>query len=66
MSDLPTRLRHTFSTRGLRPLDEAADEIERLRAVLQRLADCDWVITPGDRMDAVRKIARDALGGYLS
>ncbi|MGI4852067.1 MAG: hypothetical protein ACRYGR_09020 [Janthinobacterium lividum] len=40
-------------------------EIERYRAALQRLADCDWVITPMDRMDAVRKIARDALGGYL-
>lgn len=28
---------------------------------LERLRDCDWVITPADRMDAVRKIARDAL-----
>ncbi len=47
------------------PLLDAAYEIERLRAALQRLADCDWVITPGDRMDGVRKIAREALGGYL-
>lgn len=28
---------------------------------LERLRDCDWVITPADRMDAVRTIARDAL-----
>ena len=28
---------------------------------LMRLANCDWVITLPDRMDAVRKIARDAL-----
>ena len=34
---------------------------ERLRTALQRLADCDWVITLPDRMDAVRKIAREAL-----
>ena len=37
-------------------------ENQRLRAALQRLADCDWVITPADRMDAVRAIAREALG----
>lgn len=40
---------------------EAAEEIERLRAALRRLRDCDWVITLPDRMDAVRKIAREAL-----
>ena len=38
------------------------DEIERLRTALVKLRDCDWVITPGDRMDAVREIAREALG----
>jgi len=32
-----------------------------LRAALERLRDCDWVITPQDRMDAVRDIARKAL-----
>ena len=37
------------------------DEVARLREALQRLADCDWVITPHDRMDAVRTIAREAL-----
>lgn len=39
----------------------AEKESSRMRAALQRLADCDWVITLPDRMDAVRKIARDAL-----
>ena len=41
--------------------DEARAEVARLRKALQRLADCDWVITPHDRMDAVRTIAREAL-----
>jgi DNA-binding transcriptional regulator YbjK len=36
-------------------------ERDEARAVLQRIADCDWVITLPDRMDAVRKIAREAL-----
>lgn len=47
---------------GLR--DELVDvkrERDEARKALQRLADCDWVITLPDRMDAVRKIARDAL-----
>ena len=39
----------------------SADREEKLRAALQRLADCDWVISLPDRMDAVRKIAREAL-----
>jgi hypothetical protein len=39
----------------------SADREERLRVALQRLADCDWVISLPDRMDAVRKIAREAL-----
>jgi pyrroloquinoline quinone (PQQ) biosynthesis protein C len=38
-----------------------ADREEKLRTALQRLADCDWVISLPDRMDAVRKIAREAL-----
>lgn len=33
-----------------------------MRDALIRLRDCDWVITPHDRMDAVRAIARAALG----
>jgi hypothetical protein len=36
-------------------------ERDEARKALQRLADCDWVITLPNRMDAVRKIARDAL-----
>jgi len=38
-------------------------ERDRLREALKRIADCDWVITLPDRMDGVRKIARDALEG---
>lgn len=33
----------------------------RLRDALEQLRDCDWVITPANRMDAVRDIARAAL-----
>jgi len=33
----------------------------KLRSALKRLQDCDFVITPRDRMDAVRKIARETL-----
>lgn len=36
-------------------------ERDEARGALKRIADCDWVITLPDRMDAVRKIARDAL-----
>lgn len=36
-------------------------ESGRYKAALQRLADCDWVISLPDRMDAVRQIAREAL-----
>ena len=36
-------------------------ERDRLAEALRKLADCDWVITPHDRMDAVREIARKAL-----
>jgi len=42
---------------------ELQKEIESLKAKLQealeRIRDCDWVITPHDRMDAVRAIARE-------
>jgi hypothetical protein len=36
-------------------------EIAKLKAALERIRDCDWVITLPDRMDAVRTIAREAL-----
>ena len=41
--------------------DEARGQRDSLAEALQKLADCDWVITPHDRMDAVREIARKAL-----
>jgi len=40
---------------------KAESENKRLREALQRLADCDFTISLPDRMDAVRKIAREAL-----
>jgi hypothetical protein len=40
---------------------ELLEENERLRDALERIRDCDFVITLPDRMDAVRKIAREAL-----
>jgi len=33
----------------------------KLRAALEQLRDCDWVITLADRMGGVRDIARKAL-----
>lgn len=42
-------------------LSDAANRIVKLEAALQRIRDCDFVITLPDRMDAVRQIAREAL-----
>lgn len=53
------------ATRCCKLLDELhakRAENARLRAALVRLRDCDWQITLPDRMDAVRTIAREALG----
>lgn len=36
-------------------------KIQKMRSALERLRDCDWVITLPDRMDAVREIAKEAL-----
>ena len=44
-----------------RQLTEARKDSNRMREALTRLRDCDWVISLPDRMDAVRKIAREAL-----
>lgn len=33
----------------------------KMQAALERIRDCDWVITLSDRMDAMREIAREAL-----
>ncbi len=56
---------------------EALDEIEKgiyeykravsvALAALERLRDCDWVISLPDRMDAVRTIAADAISAIHS
>jgi DNA polymerase I-like protein with 3'-5' exonuclease and polymerase domains len=42
--------------------DEAREQRDRLAEALREIADCDFVITLPDRMDAVRAIAREALG----
>ena len=42
-------------------LEKYIVERDEAREALQRIADCDFVITLPDRMDAVRKIANDAL-----
>lgn len=42
-------------------LAEAEKRIEMLTFALERISDCDFVITLPDRMDAVRAIAREAL-----
>jgi 23S rRNA G2069 N7-methylase RlmK/C1962 C5-methylase RlmI len=43
------------------PLSKAIEQRDRMAEALQKLADCDWVITLPDRMDAVRAIANEAL-----
>ena len=40
---------------------DAAERIEKLEYALQRIRDCDFVITLPDRMNAVRAIAEEAL-----
>ena len=44
--------------------DQWRECAERLAGQMQRLADCDWVITLPDRMDAVRDVARNALAEF--
>lgn len=44
-----------------RDIRRLQSENEKLRKALERLRDCDWVISLPDRMDAVRAIAREAL-----
>jgi len=38
------------------------EQRDKLAEALREIADCDFVITLPDRMDAVRAIAREALG----
>jgi hypothetical protein len=42
--------------------DVVVKQRDRLAEALREIADCDFVITLPDRMDAVRAIAREALG----
>jgi hypothetical protein len=42
-------------------LKEAEKRVEMLAFALERIRDCDFVITLPDRMDAVRAIAQEAL-----
>ena len=44
-------------------LEAAEARCATLTAALEQLRDCDWTIGRGDRMDAVRDIARAALSG---
>jgi hypothetical protein len=50
-----------MSTFGLTCLECDQNRIRKLEAALERIRDCDFVITLPDRMDAVRAIAREAL-----
>jgi hypothetical protein len=43
---------------------KAAERLEKLQIALERIRDCDFVITLPDRMDAVRAIAREALNEH--
>lgn len=44
-----------------RELTAVTEQRDRLAEALRKLQECDFVITPHDRMDAVREIARNAL-----
>jgi|LakMenEpi03Aug12_release.lakeMendotaPanAssembly.Ray.scaffolds.fasta_scaffold704656_3 hypothetical protein len=63
MSDTPetdnvARGNHVVPTEFAQDLER---QLGKMRSALQRLGDCDWTISLPDRMDAVRKIAREAL-----
>ena len=42
-------------------LAEEQSRVDKLEIALERIRDCNFVITLPDRMDAVRAIAREAL-----
>jgi len=50
-----------FTRQLERELTAVTNQRDRLAEALQKLADCDWVISLPDRMDAVRSIARETL-----
>ena len=45
----------------LAALNDAEKRADMYKRALERIRDCDFVITLPDRMDAVRAIAREAL-----
>ena len=45
----------------LAALNDADKRADMYKGALERIRDCDFVITLPDRMDAVRQIAREAL-----
>jgi hypothetical protein len=45
----------------LAALNDAEKRADMYKRALERIRDCDFVITLPDRMDAVRQIAREAL-----
>lgn len=45
----------------LAALNDADKRADAYKQALERIRDCDFVITLPDRMDAVREIAREAL-----
>lgn len=56
---------HMTATEAVDEIEKGIAEYKRAVAValaaLERLRDCDWVISLPDRMDAVRVIAADAI-----
>lgn len=62
-ADRIEELERYLSTRHtMNELEKANKRNDKLEEALIRLRDCDWIITAHDRMDAVREIARKALG----
>jgi len=61
---------HMTATEALDEIEKGIYEYRRAVAValaaLERLRDCDWVISLPDRMDAVRTIAADAISAIHS
>ena len=54
-----TRIHHAQDLES--ELTTVTEQRDRLKGALRKLADCDWVITLPNRMDAVRTIATEAL-----
>jgi len=47
-------------------IDVKTKQVHKLETALERIRDCDFVITLPDRMDAVRAIAREALNEHTN